>query len=199
MAAINRGEIRVLENFVPPVFADTIEQTLFNPSFSWWFNTHTIYPEHAVIDERTEDFSQFIHAFILDGERTSPFSGLVETIGFHVMLQEGIDTQQTLRIKANLNTVNPSYPEGRYAPAHVDFDPTFDFVTGIYYVNDSDGDTIFAQPKTREGAFVERMRYTPKKGTLVLFDGHTWHTNEPPRRHKYRSVINFNWKVALNG
>ena len=55
----------------------------------------------------------------------------------------------------------------------------------IYYVNDSDGDTIFFE----DGK--ESKRVTPKKGRVVLFDGSTLHaggfTTDNPR-----CIVNYN-------
>lgn len=67
----------------------------------------------------------------------------------------------------------------------------------VYYVNDSDGDTIIYEQSTLdtpEGAInvdlKEHARVTPKKGRMVMFDGRRYHCSSQPTKG-YRCIINF--------
>tara|TARA_B100001057_G_scaffold64039_3_gene57589 strand:- start:7158 stop:7685 length:528 start_codon:yes stop_codon:yes gene_type:complete len=55
----------------------------------------------------------------------------------------------------------------------------------IYYVNDSDGDTVFFEKEK----VIEKV--TPKKGRIVLFDGETLHSGGFPTDNP-RCIVNFN-------
>jgi|TARA_R100000479_G_scaffold175283_1_gene125927 hypothetical protein len=68
-------------------------------------------------------------------------------------------------------------------PLHID-DPAPHQVY-IYYVVDSDGDTVIYKNKK------EWKRVTPKQGTILTFDGSLWHTAEQPTKGT-RCIINFN-------
>ena len=68
----------------------------------------------------------------------------------------------------------------------------------IYYVEDSDGDTIIYDYKSKNENDIpyfedvkELKRIKPKQGTIVAFDGLHWHTAEQPTKNK-RCIINFN-------
>ena len=68
----------------------------------------------------------------------------------------------------------------------------------IYYVEDSDGDTIIYDYKSKNENDIpyfedikELKRIKPKQGTIVAFDGLYWHTAEQPSENK-RCIINFN-------
>ena len=68
----------------------------------------------------------------------------------------------------------------------------------IYYVEDSDGDTIIYDYKSKNENDIpyfedvkELKRIKPKQGTIVAFDGLHWHTAEQPTKNK-RCIIIFN-------
>lgn len=67
----------------------------------------------------------------------------------------------------------------------------------VYYLNDSDGDTIIYEQNKHDTAggsnnvkLVEHARVTPKKGRLVMFDGARYHCSSQPKK-SYRCIINF--------
>ena len=69
----------------------------------------------------------------------------------------------------------------------------------VYYMNDSDGDTIIydqTMHNTVAGSknvkLKEHKRVTPKKGRVVLFDGARYHCSSQPRNN-YRCIINFDF------
>ena len=73
----------------------------------------------------------------------------------------------------------------------------------LYYVCDSDGDTIIYDYKTKKEGDVpffedvkELKRITPKQGRVVIFDGMYWHTAEQPKKD-VRCILNFN--ISSNG
>lgn len=77
---------------------------------------------------------------------------------------------------------------------HVDL--PMDHIAVVYYVNDSDGDTIIYEqnthdtPPSSQGVkLIEHKRVSPKKGRLVMFDGSRYHCSSQPRSC-YRSIIN---------
>ncbi len=78
---------------------------------------------------------------------------------------------------------------------HLDrFEPHLVF---LYYVCDSDGDTIIYDYKTEKEGDVpffedvkELKRVTPKQGRVVVFDGLYWHTAEQPKKD-VRCILNF--------
>jgi hypothetical protein len=76
-------------------------------------------------------------------------------------------------------------------------------MVGLYYVNDSDGDTvIFDKSKfSSQSEFFSvndnlpvKQRVSPKKGRLVIFDGRWFHASTPPRNN-IRTILNANVRV----
>ena len=63
----------------------------------------------------------------------------------------------------------------------------------LYYVCDSDGDTIIYNEQIKSETYTLQQRVTPKQGRVVLFDGSYYHTAEQPLNN-IRCVVNYNLK-----
>ena len=63
----------------------------------------------------------------------------------------------------------------------------------LYYVNDSEGDTIIFDNNKKE-----IQRITPKKGRIVFFDGSLEHCSTRPST-RTRAVLNFNFTATKLG
>ena len=61
----------------------------------------------------------------------------------------------------------------------------------LYYVCDSDGDTIIYNEQIESETYTVQRRVTPKQGRVVLFDGSYYHTAEQPLNN-IRCVVNYN-------
>ena len=74
---------------------------------------------------------------------------------------------------------------------HVDLQQ--EHLVALYYVCDSDGDTIIYNERHEpaDKVYTVKQRVTPKQGRMVLFDGSLYHTAEQPE-HNVRCVVNYN-------
>ena len=64
-------------------------------------------------------------------------------------------------------------------------------IVGLYYVIDSDGDTIIYNERKESKTYTIKQRVTPKQGRIVIFDGGLYHTAEQPLNNT-RCIINYN-------
>lgn len=97
------------------------------------------------------------------------------------------------RAKTNITTINtdtrPSFPHVDSMNEHYVF---------LYYVNDSDGDTILYNQHCdgtttfTENDLTEYMSITPSAGKAVLFNGKIFHSWKTPQLSNMRCVINMN-------
>lgn len=78
---------------------------------------------------------------------------------------------------------------------HVDLDKPH--YACVYYLNDSDGDTVIMEqstldtkPGSQDVEVVIHKSVTPKKGRMVVFDGRRYHCSSQPKE-TYRAIINF--------
>ena len=226
MKMSKKFDIIVLDNAIPEALADQVEQTLTSRNFPWYlmndvdkdqlknmenYRVHldgnavpTVQLGHGVFD------SQLNNPFIEDKEvRTIDMAEIVLNTavefacGHATPLKdrtheyEPLFVVEKLRIKYNM--LFPNYiTEGKNNVPHVDNNFTNSY-SAIYFVNDSDGDTvIFNEKYTKdtkarpECALTVKRRVTPKKNRFVLFDGQYYHASTNPRDSEKRIVINYN-------
>jgi hypothetical protein len=99
------------------------------------------------------------------------------------------------RIKINMNFPFPHGTKKNYGPIHHDFDLTDKValnikpkksISIIYYINNSDGDSVFFDKKLNE-----IKRVSPRQGRAVVFDNPINHAGSCPVNSPCRQVINF--------
>jgi len=73
---------------------------------------------------------------------------------------------------------NPNIPKSEY----------FSHLVMLYYINDSDGDTVFF--KDDKKTIMKTVE--PKKGRIAFFDGSIWHAGSRPEKN-HRFVFNTNF------
>ena len=74
---------------------------------------------------------------------------------------------------------------------HIDINDRDNFFVVLYYVCDSDGDTIIYNETQESDQYTIKQRVTPKQGRVVIFDGMLYHTAEQPLNNT-RCIVNYN-------
>jgi len=170
--------IKIIENALTPSHQTELRDVLLNWQFPWYYSANTNY---ATQTPQPDDVPQFTHGFMREN---TPNSSLVQ-VPLAVLDKMGIPTDQILRAKANLVMREP---ERKTHPPHTDDNKPH--IAMIYYVIDSDGDTVFYKGNQ------EFQRVGPKAGRAVIFDGAIPHSSSSPVNHRHRLVLNFNLAVG---
>ena len=91
-----------------------------------------------------------------------------------------------LQFPLNLKDRTPDTP-------HIDLEDQ-EHIVALYYVCDSDGDTIIYNEREDKGleaaSYTIKEKVTPKQGRMVIFDGTLFHTAEQPQNNM-RCVVNY--------
>lgn len=95
-------------------------------------------------------------------------------------------------LRCRINVLTMSKP-GYHNLMHVDTPIKHNVF--LYYLNDSDGDTIFFNKKfgSEEGSLDVVDKVTPKAGTGIVFDGSYFHSSTPPSENTLRIVLNIDY------
>lgn len=190
----------VIDNALPKtVFNEMVKIVTDWENFPYYFNPYTAYNDGL----NKMNFS-YAHMFVAEGRSTSILSNyFLAAVHSCIDLTENkLDYVDRIRLGMILSNNNSLKNE-----AHVD--NALPHKTGLLYLNDSDGDTIFYDTKYdprsdlipseygRKQEMREVQRITPKANKLVIFDGLTYHASSKPVNSPYRLVLNFNFIEKL--
>ena len=227
---IQPGEIIVIDDVIPIQDQNRIEQLCTSPALEWVYQERSTAPltngvKKITIDPITSgdgkftfvETSQLVHLMYGPltekqlAESKSKYKEHVTSIFYPhfitVLSSIPISYSGIKRMKLNMkHSVSSAIgvPDDAVGTPHVDFgmfDPNG--VIAIYYVNDSDGDTLIFDQDYRDfrrngvkGNFTLKQSVSPKKGRMVIFDGNLAHSAGLPRKSEVRIVLNIN--VAMH-
>jgi hypothetical protein len=181
---LNKQEIDEIEKFImysQPFFLNPAEITT---------------QEQSAVYVLGDMFSDY--PFLVSGNNSFSPEGPILKICYSILSKLNIfnilGPVRVVRSKSNLTSRTT---ELRLGWPHIDNDQKH-FVV-IYYVNDSDGDTVIYNEKY-SGKVYDQSELTifktisPKAGSIIIFDGRMYHTNYAPQKNNFRCVINMNLK-----
>jgi len=190
--------MQIIEIFIKPRIQDELVTLLTGGNFPYFYSSESCVPAEykedegedarltgsVLVDENTVESPQFSHMFISDGAINSEAYRNVAPI-LNKLIDLVDEDYFVVKCKVSMSLTDVRF-EGKYHTPHIDngFD---DQITALYYVNDSDGDTLFFDDS---GKITKRV--TPKKGTLVLWKGKVFHAKSSPIKATSRVVININ-------
>lgn len=205
-------EIVSIDNLIPISFQDEVIRRIQGDRHFPWFLLHKIghpdfFSHHVApkyLDKNITDDVGFFH-MAFDGEVESPYCDFFKLILYFFVEKVDVKIKNILRIRLRYTHKGQGHSPEKYAAPHVDFNSNQPYKTLIYYVDDSDGDTIIFDKKfnpTEEiynpiiaDPLKELIRYTPKKGSALFFNGHRYHAGNFPINYSSRIVINFDFET----
>jgi hypothetical protein len=194
--------IKIIDDALPQHAQDFTEKYCLSEYVEWRY-VHDISGVHSadIQDKNYVASAGFVHAVYSEHVPESPtkvmsrlwHEGLyVEKMIDHLCNSFGVHYERVVRAKLNLTMPVPGYTKDSYCGPHTDFDDPH--LVLLYYINDSDGDTIFFEKP--DDPFKDQLkiahRVTPKKGRCVLFDGSIYHTQAHPINTRVRLNLNVN-------
>jgi hypothetical protein len=190
--------MKIITNFVKPRIQNELEALFTHGNFPYFYNQASCVPAdyrqdanedpritgEVLTTENTVESPQFSHTLFSSGAINSDsYNNVTPILNKLIDIVDG--DYFLARCKVNLNVSNPSLA-GKHRTPHIDngFD---DQLTAIYYVNDSDGDTLFFD---RQGHITQRVK--PEKGKLIWWSGKVFHAKEYSTESKTRIILNIN-------
>lgn len=192
--------IKVIDNYLPKEYVDDIEKLFLKPEehscseINWYYNDYTAskdadYLKRIKDNKHFFDSYQFTHIFYNMGEKNSSYFDKI----IKILEDTKINWKSIERIKANFTTNLTNRKPGDIVVPHQDIKPNSDYyknkkaISMIYYVHDTDGDTVFYDDECKK--ITKKVK--PKKGRVVIFDSLIFHSYMRPVKSDKRVVINF--------
>ena len=146
------------------------------------FDTSSV-SEVRFMTSNTIDYPQIVHSIFKTDKINSKFlfCMIYQLINKNRLSNKFID-----RIKINTTFPYPKNNKEKHGPIHKDFNENNKnkAISIIYYVNNSDGDTLFFDQKLNI-----TKRVSPRQGRAVIFDSDIKHAANCPINSTYRQVI----------
>lgn len=184
--------MQIIKDIVPKKTQDELENYFLGNNFPLYLNRETVN-----IDDRTgfsdfftKDGIVFNHYFIREGQLVSNDWTKIQPIAVEFVNKLNLPPKIS-SCKLNISFPNPLFNPNNYFPPH--YDTPDKGIIAIYYVNDSDGDTLLFKNERMDGVFPINDQFTPQKGSMIYFEHSILHANRPPINSPLRCVINFNF------
>lgn len=206
-------KIIVFQELIPKILQESILSTIDGTeSFPWYLLRkvgHTWATNLVYADPNVIDGGGFYHSVVDDKKIISKYYDYFKQILFFFTDKTGIEIDEIVRIRLRFTNQQTGHSASSYGPVHVDFTKYAQpYYTLLYYVENSDGDTILFDKMFAPGIDVYEpanisnldiaYRQTPKMGEGLFFNGHRYHAGNYPIHCQTRIVINFDFTLKNN-
>ena len=191
---IGEGEILVIDDFVSLEYQEKIKQELLGVNNIFpWFHTEDVTDAgeltsqhrpalaHQYVNLNDDDVSEIESIF------HHLFTPLLSKACQHLKMPQTEVIQGRSFLQFPLRNIDTSVVD----TPHIDLDEGEEHIVVLYYVIDSDGDTVIYNERTKSNTYTEKQRVTPKQGRVVIFEGGQYHTAEQPTKGT-RCIVNYN-------
>ena len=188
-----KNKILIFDDIIDLEYQERIKNILLGDEifegyyFPWYFTQDVTKQK----DKDSQKRSAFFHGYVRDGDTI----GIIDSV-FHYLIVSLLENACNRIGKQSVNVIQGrsflqlpiNYKGEREDSPHID--TSDDHFVMLYYVCDSDGDTIIYNEQEKSDSYTVQKKITPKQGRVVLFDGSYYHTAEQPLNN-IRCVINY--------
>ena len=198
-------DITVIDDFLDKEYQEKIKNVLMGNDHFLWKNEEINFDWYFISDvtdaysSRQQKRSALVHTFFEEGETISDdtlnylFLPMLKSVRERMKIKNMnvVQGRSFLQFPLNLKDKTPDTP-------HIDLDQGKEHIVALYYVCDSDGDTIIYNERKDQGleakSYTIKEKVTPKQGRMVIFDGTLYHTAEQPKDN-IRCVVNYDLEI----
>ena len=194
---IDKGGILVIDDFIDKDYQEDIKDYLMgdylynNEQFPWYY----IDDVTAAYEEGNQGRAGLSHVYVeYTEDKTSEIVSDFHEV-FLPLLSKACQVLQVptanivqgrsfLQFPLNLESTDDDTP-------HIDLDEGERHIVVLYYVKDSDGDTVIYNERIESDTYTVKQKVTPKQGRVVIFDGGQYHTAQQAI-DTVRCIANYN-------
>jgi len=165
---------------------------LTDMGFSWHYLEDATF-EKTIENKKT--VPSFCHLLYNNGEKGYHFDTFYPVLLDFLEHQDlKLDRLLRMRLGFLLNTAYsmPHLPYS-YNNPHIDFEQPH--MVGLFYLNETDGDTVVFNETEESEEYHIKARIKPEPGKFAAFDGKYYHASTCPKMFTTRFAITFNFTV----
>ena len=169
-------KVEIFDDFLTEYQCQSIDKSLSHSDFPWYF-------QRDLNGEELEGNFYFFHLFW--DQRMGNGESQYLPVVLPIIDKLGVPLSKVRRIKANLSTrTQRIYHHKR----HYDYPPNSPWVSVCYYVNSTNGPTVFDIDRWR------KRKVKGKRNRLARFDGSYGHHSTSPTDANYRITFNIDYE-----
>jgi hypothetical protein len=191
-------DIIVIDNVIDLAYQHELEMAFLGEmNAAWYLLNDVAYPGAAVKHQQPG----IVHPLYESNQGIlSPLYNLALPMMFKALADINFKYQATVRGRGFIQ-----FPTGTNHVNHAHVDASEAHLVCLYYVNDSDGDTVIYDqtvaeipnlPGLPQDTFTVNQTISPRRGRVVLFDGLRYHSSTTPIGSR-RCVVNFDVTGSL--
>jgi len=139
---IDINEIIVIDDAISPGYQDLLEEWATSPSSKWYFSKDIALPDNVIAEFNLDTRFGFSKPLFNKNHNFSDDQvGVVLPLVYEATHKINYKVQEILFSRSFITTPLPNIGPNDYDHIHVDTPE--DHLVVLYYVNDSDGDTVF--------------------------------------------------------
>lgn len=183
----DKDGLTIIDNYLPEEVFKQIRYDVLDPNKPQ--HVHVNWNIAGILSNSTKPSNfQFTNTCYIDLKYPNKTPGIVDSRCFKYLLPllKFINPYILLRVKTNVTTLQPAKDiKQRYFHLDVEDDVLHKGMTAIYYLNTTDGPTVFEDPDIADVRCVENR--------IMVFPNHWRHSIQKHTDKMYRSVVNINW------
>jgi hypothetical protein len=196
---IKECDYKILDGLVSKDEQDNFETLVTSQDFAWYLQNATVkkdvFEKHKTNYPNIIETPQLCHTFchlVNDvSEINSDFYQYAFNLFNPLVTHFQLNNLELFRVKANLQMKCSNNTLDNHNTPHIDNDVRKHYVA-IYYVNESDGNTILFNED-----YSIKVEVKPKKGRFLVFNGSILHTGSNPINTDKRIVVNYNFNERI--
>jgi hypothetical protein len=169
----------IIKNLLPIDYSNQISNMIDSLYFPWYYQEFQV----KTNNDPNQSFG-FTHIFFKDEQITSNFFNELLPLINTFVEKLNIKVKNIYRLQANLLCNQNENEDILKNNIHYDIDDK-NFISFVYYVIDSDGDTIIYN-----NDMTIKETANPIMNNCIYFYSNNLHQANPPKNHKKRIVIN---------
>lgn len=192
----------VFDDIVHPNDQQKLLDGAMDPNLMWCYNKVTAGDLKLKDKPNCVDVPQFVHPLQdMKGGAFSSHNWMADIVIDSLKANAGMEIEFIDRVKLNYIHKQPKWQHGWYNMPHCDKHlenrDQDNWVSAIYYINESDGDTYFFDKWWGDDPQYMRplLSCQPRKGRVIIFHSNRYHASSCPVDYGARIIMNCVFKV----